>query len=78
MLTQVPDFLPDNDKTEYVSIWSNTDLNDHHIQITDWCEEQNINAEFIGMWMIADGTNQCSLWKINDPEHRMIFTLKWA
>lgn len=78
MPIELPDFFPGSDKTEFVAIWANEDVNDHHTRIANWCIEQNINSEFIGMWMVADGTNQCSLWKIDDPQERTIFRLKWA
>lgn len=75
---KLPDFLPEEDKKEFVAIWANEDINDHHTIIANWCLENEIDFEFIGMWMIADGTNQCSLWKIDNPHHRSLFQLKWA
>jgi len=50
-----------------------------HEWVTKWCEEQGINAEFVGMWMIADEeTSNYSLWKIKDPAQRTAFRLKWS
>lgn len=50
-----------------------------HEWVTKWCEEQGIDAEFVGMWMITDGeASSYSLWKIKDPAQRTAFSLKWG
>jgi len=78
MTISPPDDFSYSEKDEFIAIWCNEDVTDHHLKISKWCEEHNIDAEFVGLWMRVDATNQCSLWKIDDSKHRAFFKLKWS
>lgn len=64
--------------TQFVPIVANEDINDHYTEIIEWCEYHGIEAKFAGMWIVTDEVNQYSLWEISDPQHLVVFKLKWS
>ena len=70
--------MPHGDDPRFVDVLVHGDISDHCDRVEKWCNSLDVNAEFIGMWIIADQTRNFSLWKIDDPYHLAMFRLKWS
>jgi len=43
-------------------------------EITAWCKENDVNAFYYGRHM----TTKKDYWIVLDPEHNVMFSLRWA